>query len=105
MHLVATRRRKLTLLFLLMLVLIGITSQVEASDGMRGDKCEVAETDYITEDFYFFCRVLDVKGTIDGDLIGAASEITIQSSPATCGSGAASCLSRARSVTTCTFLG
>jgi hypothetical protein len=77
MHLVATRRRKLTLLFLLMLVLIGITSQVEASDGMRGDKCEVAETDYITEDFYFFCRVLDVKGTIDGDLIGAASEITI----------------------------
>src|SRR5574342_252225 len=75
MRLVATRRRKLILLLLLLLA--GITSQVEASDGMRGDKCEVAEDDYIAEDFYFFCRILDVRGTIDGDLIGAASVITI----------------------------
>ncbi len=73
----ATRRRKLTVLFLLMLVLIGVTSQVEASDGMRGDRCVVANDVYIEDDFYFFCRVLEIRGTIDGDVIGAASEITI----------------------------
>jgi hypothetical protein len=77
MRLIATRRRKLTVLLLLVIVLIGVTSQVEASDGMRGDRCEIAETDYIAEDFYFFCRILDVRGTVDGDLIGAAAEITI----------------------------
>lgn len=37
----------------------------------------MAETDYITEDFYFFCRILEVRGTIDGDLVGVASEVTI----------------------------
>ncbi len=77
MRLIATRRRQLALLLLLLIALIGVTSQVEASDGMRGDKCEIAETDFIAEDFYFFCRVLDVRGTVDGDLIGAATVITI----------------------------
>jgi hypothetical protein len=80
MRLIATRRRKLTVLLLLVIVLIGVTSQVEAADGMRGDRCEIAETDYIADDFYFFCRILDVRGTVDGDLIGAAAEITIHRS-------------------------
>jgi hypothetical protein len=80
MRLIATRRRKFTVLLLLVMVLIGVTSQVEAADGMRGDRCEIAETDYIADDFYFFCRILDVRGTVDGDLIGAAAEITIHRS-------------------------
>jgi cytoskeletal protein CcmA (bactofilin family) len=76
MRLVATRRRW-TLLLLLMLAVIGVACNVEASDGMRGDKCVVAEDEYIVEDFYFLCRILDIRGTIDGDVIGAASQITI----------------------------
>ena len=70
--------RKLTAVgVLLALVLIGVASRVEASDGMRGDRCEVAENEYIVEDFYFFCRILDVRGVIDGDLIGVATDVTI----------------------------
>ena len=35
MRLIATRRRKITVLLLLAMVLIGVTSQVEAADGIR----------------------------------------------------------------------
>ena len=77
MRLAARRRRTPILMLLLVLACIGVVSRVEASDGMRGDKCVVAENEVIVEDFYFFCRILDVRGTIDGDLIGAAMQITI----------------------------
>jgi len=70
-------RAMIALGLLLALGLLALVSQVEASDGMRGDRCEVAETDYIVEDFYFFCRVLDVRGTIVGDLLGIGSEVHI----------------------------
>lgn len=81
MRLSATRLRKLTIAgVLLVLALIGVAERVEASDGMRGDRCEVAEGDVIIEDFYFFCRILDVRGTIDGDLIGVATDVTIHES-------------------------
>lgn len=50
---------------------------VEASDGMRGNRCVVREDEYIEHDFYFSCWSLVVRGTIDGDLIGVASEVTI----------------------------
>lgn len=50
---------------------------VEATDGMRGNRCVVAKEDYIDHDFYFFCRSLTIHGTIDGDLIGIASDVTI----------------------------
>lgn len=65
-------------ILLLLLSMISVVSRVEASDGMRGDRCVVAETDYIEEDFYFLCRVLEIHGTIDGDLLGIASNITIE---------------------------
>lgn len=61
-----------------MMAITGLASRVEASDGMRGDRCEVGVDDFIAEDFYFFCRILDVRGTIDGDLLGIASEVIIQ---------------------------
>jgi cytoskeletal protein CcmA (bactofilin family) len=81
MRIPAIRRRKLTLASaLLLFALIGVVSRVEASDGMRGDRCEVAEGETIVEDFYFFCRILDVRGTIDGDLIGVATDVTIHES-------------------------
>jgi len=73
---------------LLLIALIGVASQVEASDGMRGDHCVVESTDTIVEDFYFFCRLLDVYGTIDGDLIGVAARsrcTRARWSPAICG--------------------
>lgn len=76
MHRLAVRKRNLLILVAL-IVLLSVASQVEASDGMRGDRCEVGPDDYIVEDFYFFCRILDVYGTIDGDLIGVAAEITL----------------------------
>lgn len=78
MRLAATTVRKILMsLFLLLAAFMGVAGQVEASDGMRGDRCVVAETDFIVEDFYFICRVLEVRGTIDGDLIGVASKVTI----------------------------
>lgn len=70
-----SRRRWLTLL--LISFALGLASRVEASDGMRGDRCVVGRTDTIEEDFYFACRILDVRGTIDGDLIGIGSQITL----------------------------
>lgn len=74
------RPRHVVLLLLVVVALGGLVSRVEASDGMRGNKCVVAADEVIAEDFYFFCRVLRVRGTIDGDLIGAAVEITIDTS-------------------------
>lgn len=72
------RTRGLWLVALLLgLGLLALVGQVEASDGMRGDRCVVAEDEHITEDFYFLCRVLEVRGTIDGDLLGIGSEIQI----------------------------
>jgi hypothetical protein len=66
---------------LVVLALFSVTNQVEAAARtMRGDRCEIAEDVVIDEDFYFLCRILDVKGTVDGDLIGAAAEVTIHSS-------------------------
>jgi len=76
MRILAAPKRR-WLLVLLLVGFLGLVSQVEASDGMRGDKCEVGPDDYIAEDFYFFCRILDIRGTIDGDLIGVAAEITV----------------------------
>ncbi len=75
MHMKTGRKRKIALLVLL--ALLGLAGRVEASDGMRGDRCVVGQDDYIAEDFYFFCRLLDVYGTIDGDLIGLAAEVTL----------------------------
>jgi hypothetical protein len=74
------RARKWLIAGLLAMALIGVARQVEASQGIRGDRCEVAEDVQINEDFYFFCRILDIRGTIDGDLIGVAAEITIRRS-------------------------
>lgn len=72
-------RRRLLLAALALLGLLGLVSRVEAADGMRGDRCVVGADQHIVEDFYFFCRVLEIRGTIDGDLLGIASEITITS--------------------------
>jgi len=68
-------RAPLFIALLLALGLLALAGRVEASDGMRGDHCVVAEDEVIVEDFYFLCRVLDVRGTIDGDLLGIGSEI------------------------------
>ncbi len=70
-------QRKLWITLLIILALGGVARRVEASENMRGDKCEVTSDRVIEDDFYFFCRILDVRGTIDGDLIGAASSVTI----------------------------
>ncbi len=77
MHLSPRSNRKWAIALVLLLACLGLVSQVEAAEGVRGDKCEVAAGVQITEDYYFLCRVLDVRGSIDGDLIGAASQITI----------------------------
>lgn len=71
------RHRRLWITFLVVLALGGMVGRVEASENMRGDRCEVTADRFIEDDFYFFCRILDVRGTIDGDLIGIASSIRI----------------------------
>ena len=50
---------------------------VEASDGMRGDNCEIRRGEVIDHDFYFFCNNLTIRGTIHGDLVGVASRVNI----------------------------
>lgn len=88
--------------------LLALVSRVEASDGMRGDRCVVAETDYIVEDFYFLCRVLEVRGTIVGDLLGIGSEVHIYPTATVTGDiwvAGGACASKARSATTCTSPG
>lgn len=63
---------------LLLILFFGVgVGVVEAADGMQGDHCVVERNDYIDHDFYFLCRTLVVQGTIDGDLIGVASKVTI----------------------------
>lgn len=61
-------------LLILMTFSVGV---VEAADGMRGDECQVHRNDYIEHDFYFFCNTLTIHGTIEGDLIGVASRVTV----------------------------
>jgi len=74
----AHKPRRFWLMLLITMTWIGFVGHVEASDGMRGDHCVVGKDDYIVEDFYFVCRVLEVEGTIEGDLLGVASNITIK---------------------------
>lgn len=77
MHAAIRLHSRLTIMLLALIVLIGVANRAEAAGGMRGDKCVVGENEHITEDFYFLCRLLDVRGTIDGDLIGVATQVTI----------------------------
>lgn len=68
------------LLFPILLILLfsfGIGG-VEAADGMRGNNCIIHTDDVIEHDFYFTCFELTVEGTVHGDLIGIASNVTIQ---------------------------
>jgi hypothetical protein len=78
-------KRSRVVVLLLILLLMGAVGRVQASDGMRGDHCVVAEDEYIVEDFYFACRVLEIHGTIDGDLVGVASDIVISQTGAVTG--------------------
>jgi hypothetical protein len=50
---------------------------VEATDGMQGNRCVVEKDEYIEHDFYFYCWTVVIRGTVDGDLIGLASEVVI----------------------------
>jgi cytoskeletal protein CcmA (bactofilin family) len=78
MHVATRLRSRLTIMLLVLIVFVGgVANRAEAAGGMRGDKCVVGENEHITEDFYFLCRLLDVKGSIDGDLIGVATQVTI----------------------------
>ncbi len=76
-----SKRRWLRLLFIpfyVFIFLFGISvGIVEATDGIRGTRCTVNADEYIDHDFYFLCRTLVIRGTVDGDLIGLASEVTI----------------------------
>ncbi len=74
------RRRRFLLTLLVLLTLAGAVGRVEASEGLRGDRCEIGEDTTIADDLYFFCRVLDVRGTVDGDLVGIASSVTLYES-------------------------
>jgi len=71
--------KRLIWVYLLVGLLFGVgIGTVEASDGMRGQNCEIREDEYINHDFYFMCSTLVVRGVVNGDLIGLASEVTIE---------------------------
>lgn len=83
-HRTTTRRQRRLLYRLIILPLITIllslsvgVSAVQAADGMTGNRCVVREDEYIEHDFYFVCISLEVRGTVEGDLIGVASTVTI----------------------------
>ncbi|MBN1681750.1 MAG: hypothetical protein JW966_15830 [Anaerolineae bacterium] len=73
-----TLRRQWLIILLLIASLMGTANRAEASVGLRGDRCIVEQGDVYDEDIYFLCRVLEVRGTINGDLVGVASDITIE---------------------------
>lgn len=70
-------QRRLLIMFLVVFALGSMVSQVEAAESVRGDRCSVDADAVIEDDFYFFCRIMDVRGTINGDLVGVASSVTI----------------------------
>lgn len=72
------RLSRLTTLFILCFFLLTVTGQVEATDGLRGfGTCTVEAEEVILDDFYFACRTLIIRGYIDGDVAGIASEVVI----------------------------
>ena len=73
----SAQRRKFLLMLLVLLTLAGAVGHVEASEGLRGDRCEVDAETTVADDLYFLCRVLEVRGTVEGDLVGVASSVTI----------------------------
>jgi hypothetical protein len=72
------KRRRILIPLVLLLTMLIFVAPVEATDGMRGVECRVEPNEVITEDFYFLCNTLVVEGLIDGDMIGVASEVTIE---------------------------
>lgn len=71
------RRLMLTAVgFMLCSVGLGV-GIVEASDGMRGDECEIRKNEVVEHDFYFFCNQLTIHGTVNGDIVGLASRVTL----------------------------
>ena len=71
--------RRLLLFSTVLIILFSFSiGGVEAADGMRGNNCVVAKEDVIEHDFYFTCIELTIEGTIDGDLIGIASNVRIE---------------------------
>ena len=64
-----------TLLIILFSFSIG---GVEAADGMRGNNCIIHRGDVIEYDFYFTCIELTIEGTVNGDVIGIASNVKVQ---------------------------
>ena len=42
--------------FLLLFAMLLWVGQVEATDGLRGDECEIAADEVILEDFYFLLQ-------------------------------------------------
>ncbi len=70
-------RHLIVALLALFLSLFMWVGQVEATDGLTGDECVVEADEVIVEDFYFLCNTLVIYGYVDGDVIGAASEVTI----------------------------
>jgi cytoskeletal protein CcmA (bactofilin family) len=72
------RLSRLISLLWLCFFLLSATGQVEATDGLRGfGTCTVAEEEVILDDFYFACRTLVIRGYIEGDVAGIASEVVI----------------------------
>jgi cytoskeletal protein CcmA (bactofilin family) len=70
--------RRLLWIPILLLVLLGTgVGAVEAADGMRGTNCTIERNQIIDHDFYVFCYTLTIRGTINGDLIGMASRVTV----------------------------
>lgn len=70
-------RRILWINFIFLLLLTSSAGAVEAADGMRGNSCTIDRNEVIDHDFYFFCYTLTIRGTINGDLIGIASRVTL----------------------------
>ncbi|MCI0714000.1 MAG: polymer-forming cytoskeletal protein [Chloroflexi bacterium] len=70
-------RRLLWIPIMLIVLLATGVGAVEAADGMRGTNCAIERDEVIDHDFYFLCYNLTIRGTVNGDLIGTASRVTV----------------------------
>ncbi|MEZ4669108.1 MAG: polymer-forming cytoskeletal protein [Anaerolineae bacterium] len=70
-------RRVAIVLVLCALLLVVGHGPAGAREIRQGDQCEVGANEVIKGNLFVICRALQIKGQVDGDVIGAATDATI----------------------------
>ena len=70
------RRLKFGLVFIFILLLVGRSSAF-ARAIRQGDQCIIEANETVEGNLFALCRTLQIRGTINGDVLGAATEAKI----------------------------